>query len=71
MPWFRKPRCPRCRGRLVRIVYGFVDADTHAAAERGEVLLGGSLTDPLQPNFRCADCGRGWRRDGGTLVHAP
>ena len=51
--------CRVCRGRLVPIVWGMPGPDLLAAAERGEVALGGCVIH-AGPPFEvkaCAECG--------------
>jgi hypothetical protein len=50
-------KCSRCgSGRLVAIAYGYPGPEMMAAAERGEVLLGGCVVSAEMPLAGCADC---------------
>lgn len=51
-----KPRCPRCGGGTIPIVYGFPALETFEAAERGEVRLGGCVVLGDQPAVHCPEC---------------
>jgi predicted kinase len=49
--------CPVCGGTLwIPIVYGLPGPDLVAAAERGEVALGGCMVETDQPDEVCARC---------------
>lgn len=48
--------CPRCRGALVPLRYGFPSGETTAAARRGEVALGGCTATGDDPRWRCPAC---------------
>lgn len=52
----RRRTCPRCRGALVRIVYGFPSPELMAAVERGEFALGGCLVLGDDPARECSRC---------------
>jgi hypothetical protein len=57
----RAPHCPDCAGspRGVPLVIGLPDAETSAAAERGEFVLGGCVMDPgPAPRWACPECGQ-------------
>ncbi len=54
--------CPQCGAEGARpIAYGFPDDSLMAAAERGEVTLGGCTIEPNAPDWRCRSCGAEWR----------
>lgn len=59
-PYFsaRKPRrCPVCgSARVLKIVYGLPGRELAAAAQRGEVALGGCCISDHDPSWCCADC---------------
>lgn len=48
--------CPACGGKLVPILYGLPDAEAGAAAERGEVALGGCTIMGDEPQLSCVSC---------------
>ena len=52
--------CPRCgRADTVRpIRYGLPSPSTEAAAERGEVILGGCQVGSGDPTHHCRACGQ-------------
>ena len=55
------PRCPKCHSEdTVRILYGLPTEEAMAAAERGEIALGGCLVDPGNPDWRCRSCSHSW-----------
>lgn len=55
-------RCPHCKAAGVRIIYGMPDPDLGAAADRGEVFLGGCvLPEGELPTWHCPACGHEWR----------
>lgn len=50
----RKARsCPVCGARMIPIAYGFPSGEMFEQAERGEVVLGGCLIDPANPENVC------------------
>ncbi|CAA9560997.1 MAG: hypothetical protein AVDCRST_MAG70-1662 [uncultured Thermomicrobiales bacterium] len=53
-------RCPACAEtvRPVPIAYGMPGPEMVAAAERGEILLGGCVVSPDNPTHRCPRCHR-------------
>ncbi len=59
-PYFsvRKPsRFPVCGStRVVKIAYGLPGPELAAAAQRGEVALGGCCVSDYDPRWYCADC---------------
>jgi hypothetical protein len=48
--------CPACGGKLVPILYGLPDSEGFAAAERGEVALGGCTILGDEPHLQCVAC---------------
>jgi predicted RNA-binding Zn-ribbon protein involved in translation (DUF1610 family) len=50
--------CPRCGAEMtpVPILYGMPTPDGFAAAERGEVELGGCIVGEESPEYRCPSC---------------
>ena len=55
------PGCPQCGGTdNVPIVYGYPGGDTFAAAERGELMLGGCILWGDDPQWKCRACGHRW-----------
>jgi len=49
-------KCPACGGRLVPILYGLPTAEAGAAAERGEIALGGCMVMGDDPQLECVSC---------------
>lgn len=60
--------CPRCRGRLVPIVYGMPAADLVEKAIRGELSIGGCVVIDDPPDRVCSKCGLEWRTHPGSLL---
>jgi hypothetical protein len=52
------------------LVYGLPDAELGAAAERGEVALGGCVIDAGREEWQCDHCGNRWVAAEGGLVAA-
>jgi hypothetical protein len=50
--------CPRCEGDLLPIAYGYPGPEMMAAAERGEIVLGGCIVSERDPKFQCKHCRR-------------
>lgn len=52
-------RCIGCGGLVepLTVVYGFPSNETIAAAQRGEIELGGRIVDELLPDHVCPACG--------------
>lgn len=48
--------CTHCGGVTLPIAYGYPGPGLFAAAERGEVALGGCMVSEGQPTRRCRDC---------------
>ena len=50
--------CPACNRRVrpLRIVFGYPAPELFAAADRGEVALGGCVVTGDDPTHRCPDC---------------
>jgi len=54
----RKPCiCEKCKISMTSIVYGMPGGELMDAASRGEVILGGCVTFPDLPTWRCRVCG--------------
>jgi hypothetical protein len=52
------PSCPACQSTdVVPIAYGLPTSEGFAAAERGEVELGGCVIGAASPRWRCRACG--------------
>lgn len=51
-------RCPACGSeRVAPIIYGYPSAEAGAAAERGELVLGGCMVWFGAPQWECLACG--------------
>lgn len=50
------PICPHCGQPMVPIRYGYPGQALVEAAERGEVVLGGCIVEPGQPEWSCRTC---------------
>jgi hypothetical protein len=55
---YRRPSCPFCgyEDQVVRIVYGYPDADLIEQSRRGEVALGGCCVGPDAHAWYCRGC---------------
>lgn len=49
---------------MVPIVFGYPSSETFAAADRGEIALGGCLVSGEDPTHRCSACGKDVILDG-------
>lgn len=57
----RRFACPDCRsGATVQIIYGIPDDVLRIAADEGDVVLGGWLTETDAPTRHCRACGSEW-----------
>jgi hypothetical protein len=57
-----KARCPVCRAKTgVPMVYGLPGDALLTAANNKQVLLGGCVIWPHQPDRGCLRCGHRWR----------
>ena len=55
------PPCPECgRRTVVPIIYGYPMPALSAAAERGEVALGGCCLGDDMPEWSCKSCSHEW-----------
>ena len=54
----RKPcKCPKCGGKVVKIVYGMPTPELYEQAERKEVVLGGCCINlDGNPQWACVEC---------------
>ena len=54
----RKPcKCPKCGGKVVKIVYGMPTPELYEQAERKEVVLGGCcIHEDGDPQWACVEC---------------
>lgn len=56
-------KCPKCGGKLVKIIYGLPGPELADKADRRECLLGGCMILPGSPGFYCYDCNTAFSRD--------
>lgn len=55
--------CPKCEGKVVKIIYGMPVPEMEEAADRGEIILGGCCIaldehgKPIVPEWGCVKCG--------------
>jgi hypothetical protein len=58
----RRPKnCPQCGSlKVLEILYGRPTSEGMEAVERGEMILGGCLIMPGQPDWACPACGYQW-----------
>jgi hypothetical protein len=60
-PSLKPDQCPKCQSpRIQPIVYGYPTAATLAAADRGDIFLGGCSAEPWLPEWNCPACGHQW-----------
>ena len=52
----KKIVCPKCKGKLLDIVYGMPGPDLFDKAEKGEVYLGGCCILENNPKYFCPKC---------------
>ena len=53
--------CPSCGStQTARIGYGYPSDEMIAAAERGEVAIGGCIVSDNDPKYSCRECYRAW-----------
>lgn len=56
-----KRRCPKCEEKAgVRIAYGYPTEETFAAAQRGELAIGGCMREIEAPKWECLACEHRW-----------
>ena len=54
--------CPKCGGKVVKIIYGEPTEELFEASDRGEVILGGRRIikkkkgNQISPEYGCIDC---------------
>lgn len=63
----KKPSCPKCGSqKLGKFQYGLpiFSAKLEKQIEKGEVILGGCCVDESNPDFKCRDCGREFKKKG-------
>ncbi len=54
--------CPKCGSKnIVRIVYGYPNAEALEEAKKGNIILGGCCVSDNSPNFHCKDCKYEWK----------
>ncbi len=55
-------KCPKCGGKVVKIIYGEPSIEAFEAEERGEIILGGCCIqidgegNSLMPDWQCKKC---------------
>jgi hypothetical protein len=53
--------CPACGSRrTIPIVYGMPGTELIEQVKRGQIVLGGCLVGPDQPDRHCCDCEKSW-----------
>jgi hypothetical protein len=58
------PKCPRCHSdEVLPIAYGMPGPEMVEESAAGRVALGGCVTWPEAPDWRCVKCGHDWRDD--------
>jgi len=57
----KAPACPECQAAdTVPIVYGLPGPEIFAAAERGELAIGGCVVEFDNPRWACRACTHRW-----------
>ena len=57
-------KCPKCHSaKVAPIMYGMPSYEGFQEAERGEVILGGCIVMPGQPDYGCLDCKHQWSKE--------
>jgi hypothetical protein len=60
-------RCPKCGSTdTIRIVYGMPTEEAFAAAEKGELSIGGCCQEIDAPDAQCKGCGHTWLKGGSN-----
>ena len=55
-------KCPKCGGKVVKIIYGEPSIEVFEAEQRGEIILGGCCIrvdeegNSLMPDWQCKKC---------------
>jgi len=61
----KEGECPRCKSENnVKILYGYPSKKALKEAERGEIWLGGCEISESNPDFKCRDCGKEFKKKG-------
>jgi len=61
----KEGECPRCKSENnVKILYGYPSKKALKEAERGEIWLGGCEISENNPDFKCRDCGKEFKKKG-------
>jgi ribosomal protein S27AE len=54
----KTPDCPSCGdGAVIPIAYGYPGPEMREQVERGEISLGGCISDDQNPAWHCDRCG--------------
>lgn len=58
--------CPECKKKeAVQILYGYPGDGMMESAQKKEIVLGGCIIDPVNPNRQCLKCGHQWKAKKG------
>lgn len=55
------PSCPKCKGKLIPIAYGYPSEEMFREAQEGRIALGGCIISGNNPEWRCNACGHEFR----------
>lgn len=53
-------KCPKCKGKVVIVEYGLGSLDKTEQESRGEIAIGGCVTAPYYPSWKCINCNTGF-----------
>ena len=57
-------KCPKCGGKLIKIIYGLPGPELADKAHRHECLLGGcEVIEGYDPELYCSDCNTAFSKD--------
>lgn len=51
-----EPKCPKCKSKLIEIIYGRPDSKLIEQAKRDEIILGGCIINGEIPSYHCNQC---------------
>ena len=53
-------KCPKCKGKVVIVEYGLESLDKKEQESKGEIAIGGCVTAPFYPAWKCINCNTGF-----------
>lgn len=58
--------CPECKKKeVVKILYGYPGDGMMESAQKKEIVLGGCIIYPDNPNRQCLNCRHQWKANKG------